>query len=47
MSHTERALLDDFNSGKLTRARDDCDAAFGWTKRIRDATGNAAARIGR
>ena len=45
MSHTERALLDDFNSGKLTRARDDCDAAFGWSKQMRSAAGSAVSRM--
>ena len=45
LSHTEKALLDDFNSNKLTRARDDCDAAFGWSKQMRSAMGSAVSRM--
>ena len=39
-------LLEDFNSGTLMRARDDCDAAFGWNNQMRSDMGSAAARVG-
>ena len=45
LSHWEKELLEDFNSGKLTRARDDCDAAFGWSKQMRSAAGSAVSRM--
>ena len=47
LSNDEKALLADFNSGSLIRIRDECDAAFGWNKQMRDAAGSAAARVGR
>ncbi len=47
LSNTEKALLDDFNSGSLIRIRDECDAAFGWNKQMRGDAGSAAARVGR
>jgi hypothetical protein len=43
----EQALVEDLNSGKLTQARDDCDAAFGWNAQARSAAGSAANRLGR
>ena len=45
LSNTERYLLDDFSSGKLTRARDDCDAAFAWSRQMRSAAGSAVSRM--
>ena len=45
LSLVERNLLDDFNSGKLHRVHDECDAAFGWNKEKRDAALSAAQRI--
>ena len=47
LSNTDNKLLDDFNSGSLMRIRDECDAAFGWNKQMRDDAGSAAARVGR
>ena len=47
LSSTDEKLLDDFNSGSLMRIRDECDAAFGWNKQLRDDAGSAAARVGR
>ena len=47
LSDREKVLLDDFNSGKLHRARDACDEAFGWNKEMRSAAGSAASRVGR
>ena len=41
----EKALLDDFNSGKLRRVRDECDAAFGWNRATSSAAGGAASRL--
>ena len=43
----EKALLDDFNSGKLRRVRDECDEAFGWNRNMRSAAGSAASRLNR
>ena len=43
--YADRKLLDDLNSGKLYRVRDECDEAFGWNKQMRDAAGSAAPRI--
>ena len=47
LSNDEKALLAAFNSGSLIRIRDECDAAFGWNRQMRNAAGNAAARVGR
>ena len=47
LSDRENVLLDDFNSGKLHRARDACDEAFGWNREMRSAAGSAASRVGR
>ena len=47
LSSAESAMLAEFESGSLERARDDCDAAFGWNKETRDAAGSAAAGVGR
>ena len=47
LSGEDIALLDDFNSGKLERDREECDAAFGWNKDMRTAAGSAADKIGR
>ena len=47
LSPKEKELLDDFNSGKLTRNRDKCNAAFGWNRQMRSSAGSAAARLGR
>ena len=41
----EKALLDDFNSGKLQKRRDECDAAFGWNQAASSAAGSAASRL--
>ena len=41
----ERTLLDDLRSGKLIRAREECDAAFGWNRQMRDEAGTAAGRL--
>ena len=46
LTATEKRLLDDFNSGKLFRIRDQCDAAFGWNQSIRSAVSSAASRVG-
>jgi len=45
LSQQDRKLLDDFNSGKLARIRDDADAAFGFNRQMRDAVGTAAGRL--
>ena len=45
LSDDEKTLLDEFNSGQLTRCRNESDAAFGWDKQRRDAAGSAAARL--
>jgi hypothetical protein len=45
LSHHEKVLLDDLNSGKLARVRDECDAAFGWNREMRDATGSTASNM--
>ena len=45
LSDDEKTLLNEFNSGQLTRCRNECDAAFGWDKQQRDAAGSAAARL--
>ena len=45
LSHHERALLDDFISGKLALVRDECDEAFGWNREMRDATGSTASNM--
>ena len=47
LSDQDKALLDDFNCGRLARARDKCDVAFGWNNEMRIAAGSAAKRIGR
>ena len=47
LSDQDKALLDDFICGRLARARDECDAAFGWNNEMRIAAGSAAKRIGR
>ena len=41
----EKTLLDDFNSGKLRRVRDECDEAFGWNQAASSAAGSAASRL--
>ena len=46
LSLVDRSLLEDFNSGKLHRVLDECDAAFGWSKEKRDTFLSAAQRIG-
>ena len=46
LSQKDRKLLDDFNSGKLARVRDECDEAFGWNQQMRNAAGTAAGRLG-
>ena len=46
LTATEKRLLDDFNSGKLSCIRDQCDAAFGWNQSIRSAVSSAASRVG-
>ena len=46
MSSEEARLLNDFNSGKLHRVRDDCDAAFRWNAQMRATAGSAASRMG-
>ena len=45
LSHHEKALLEDLSSGKLALIRDACDAAFGWNKEMRDATGSTASNM--
>ncbi len=45
LSHHEKALLEDLSSGKLALVRDACDAAFGWNKEMRDATGSTASNM--
>jgi hypothetical protein len=45
LSHHEKALLEDLISGKLDRVRDACDAAFGWNREMRDATGSTASNM--
>ena len=47
LSDQDRALLDDFISGKLARDRDERDAAFGWNREMRTAAGSAAISMGR
>ena len=47
LSNDEKALLDALKSGSLIRIRDECDAAFGWNRQMRDAAGSAAARVAR
>jgi len=47
LGDAEKALLDDFNSGKLQRVRDECDEAFGWNRYMRSAAGSAASRLSR
>ena len=47
LGDAEKALLDDFNSGKLQRVRDECDEAFGWNRDMRSAAGSAATRLSR
>ena len=47
LSNDEKALLDALKSGSLSRSRDECDAAFGWSRQMRDAAGSAAARVAR
>ena len=47
LGDAEKALLDDFNSGKLRRVRDECDEAFGWNRDMRSAAGSAASRLSR
>ncbi len=45
LSHHEKALLEDLSSGKLALVRDACDAAFGWNREMRDATGSTASNM--
>ena len=47
LSDKDKALLEDFISGKLERVRDECDAAFGWNREMRIAVGNTASKLGR
>ena len=47
LSDQDRALLDDFISGKLARDRDERDAAFGWNTEMRTSAGSAAISMGR
>ena len=47
LGDTEVALLDDFDSGKLHRLRDECGEAFGWNRDMKSAAGSAAARLSR
>ena len=47
LGDAEKALLDDFNSGKLHRVRDERDEAFGWNRDMRSAAGSAASRLSR
>jgi hypothetical protein len=47
LSNDEKALLAALKSGSLIRIRDECDAAFGWNRKTRDAAGSAAARVAR
>ena len=41
----EKALLDDFNSGKLRRVQEERDADFGWNRAASSAAGSAASRL--
>ena len=47
LGDAERALLDDFNSGKLQRIQDECDEAFGWNRNMKSVAGSAASRLSR
>ena len=47
LGDAEEALMDDFNSGKLRRVRDECDEAFAWNRDMRSAAGSAATRLSR
>ena len=45
LSLAQKRMLEDFNSRKLNRLRDECDAAFGWKRELQDGALNAAERI--
>ena len=45
LTSTDQALLDDFNSGKLTRIKAQCDPAFGWSEEMRSAMSSASSRM--
>ena len=45
LSALDKALVEGFNSGKLRRVQDGCDAAFGWNRAASSAAGSAAPRL--
>ena len=47
LSGAGKVLLYDVESGALARNREECDAAFGWNKKLRDELQSAAARMSR